>query len=455
MNSGIALVCALSFALAACSGGGKAGEGSGTPSGKAADGSSGKTYTIEYWSIPIYQSVEGAPSPSSGEWEKMKIKEFEAQNPTIKVNFQTIPFDQSQNKIGIAVAGNNAPDVVLESIDRNLMKYVESGKSEPLDDFIEDVKNDFNAEMLKKVTRDGKLYGIPVTLNPEYFFLNAGLFKAKGLEHLIPKDDRMWTIEEMVSALKQVTGNGVYGTAMWAANEQGDEMNLMRLFGMGAEQWNESSTQIVIDQYPQAAEGLKQLVGMLDEGIMAPGPATTAALDAVELFKQNKIAMIPFANGLWSLVEAGKKDGSTDPRVELFGMAPPHAKGVTPKVASAFHGYQVFKQSDPQKREAIKKFVRFMIQPEHIRAVSKSGNYIPSRKSAGYQFANPDIQAAIDVVAKLPLANIGVSSAYFADVRKMWYPELQAILLKKKTPEQGLKDYAKKANDFLADKQKK
>ncbi|PYI53921.1 hypothetical protein DLM86_15315 [Paenibacillus flagellatus] len=449
------LLLASSLALTGCGGGGQEREGGGTPSGKSNDGSAGKSYTIEYWSIPIYQNVEGAPSPSAGEWEKMKIKQFEAQHPSIKVNFQTVPFDQSQNKIGIAVAGNNAPDVVLESIDRNLMKYVESGKSEPIGDFIEDMVSDFNPEMLKKVTRDGKLYGIPVTLNPEYFFLNVGLFKAKGLEHLIPKDDRTWTIEEMRDALKQVSGNGVYGTALWAANEQADEMNLMRLFAMGAEQWDESSSKIVLDQYPQAAEGLRMLVSMLDEGVVAPGPATTAALDAVEMFKQNKIAMIPFANGLWSMVEAGKKDGSTNPKVELFGMAPPHAKGVTPKVASAFHGYQVFKQSDPGKREAIKTFVRFMVQPEHVKALSKSGNYVPSRQSASYEFDNPEIQAAMNVVSKLPLANTGVSSPYFPDVRKMWYPELQAILLKKKTPEQGIQDYAKKANDFLAEKQKK
>jgi multiple sugar transport system substrate-binding protein len=259
----------------------------------------------------------------------------------------------------------------------------------------------------------------------------------------------------MQDALKRVSGNGVYGTAMWAANEQGDEMNLMRLFGMGAEQWDERSTKIILDQYPQAVDGLSKLVSMLDEGIVAPGPATTAALDAVELFKQNKIAMMPFANGLWSLVEAGKKDGSTDPRVELFGMAPPHAKGVVPKDASAIHGYQVFKQSDPEKREAVKKFVRFMIQPEHIKAVSKSGHYVPSRQSASYRYDNPEIQAAMDVVSKLPLANTGVSSPYFLDVRKMWYPELQAILLKKKSPEQALKDYAKRANDFLADKQRR
>ena len=156
---------------------------------------------------------------------------------------------------------------------------------------------------------------------------------------------------------------------------------------------------------------------------------------------------------MWEMVEEGREDGSTHPDVEMFGMAPPHAEGVTPKVASAFHGFQVFKQEDPEKREMIKKFVQFMVQPEHVKALAKSYDALPARASASYEFENPEMNAAMEVVGELPLANTGVASPFYGDVRQMWYPELQAVLLGQKEPEQALKDYAEKANAFLSENQ--
>lgn len=405
--------------------------------------------TIEFWSGPTYKNVEGVDSEEFGDFEKAKIAEFQKEHPNITINFQIVPWDGIKQKMTVAITGDNHPDIILDSLERRLLKYVNTGKMEPIDDFIENDKSDFQEGMIEPLSFDGKLYGIPISMNPEYVFLNKTIFENKGLTNLIPQD-RDWTFVEAKEALKQVTGDGIYGTAFFAGNEQADEMQLQYIFGMGAKQWNDDRTKIVMDQYPEAAEAIKWMKGMVVEGIAAPGPATTDIFGALELFKQGKLAMLPFAQSLYSIIEAGIKDGSVMPDIELYGIKPLHAEGKEPMMSIAgIHGYAVAKQTNPKKREAIKQFVQFMTSSDNVKAMAKSANYAPARNSSIYEVTNTDLTAIMAEVGSLSGGNLGKSNPKYNEVRAMWFPTLQAAFLDSMTPEEAIKDYTKKANDLL------
>jgi multiple sugar transport system substrate-binding protein len=415
----------------------------------SSDAKNGKI-VIDFWAGPTYKDVNGVKSPEFGDYEKAKIAEFEKEHPNIKINFQLVAWDDIEQKTTVALTGKNPPDVILESLDRRLIKYVKMGSMEPVNDFIEGNKDDFQNVMIDPLTTDGKLYGVPISMNPEYVFLNKKLFEKKGLENLIPQD-RDWTFDEMKDALKQVSGDGVYGTAFFAGNEQADEMQLMYLFGMGAQQWNEDSSKVVMADSPEAAETIQMMKDMVKEGVAAPGPATTDILGVLEMFKQGKIAMMPFAQSLYSTIEAGQKDGSVSKDVELYAIKPPHAEGVSPTLSIAgIHGYAVFKQEDKEKREAIKEFVQFMTSTENVKGMAQSANYVPSRKSSSFDVTNKDLTEIMKMVGDLPSGNLGKSNPSYNEVRALWFPALQAALLDKMTPEEAVEDYTKKANKILS-----
>jgi|GEM_PF-2267232 len=435
--------------LAACSG--KEAAPSNTPQGEPPAGQ--KQITIDYWTIPVFKNVEGAPGQNFGDWEQYMLEQFRKDHPNVKINFQMIPINEVEQKVTIALAGNNPPDILLDGLDKRLSKYIQFDKSEPIDDFLENDKEDYIESYLKPFYYNGKLYGVPMSINAEYFFLNKTIFKNKGLEHLIP-EDRDWTIEEWRDAMRQVSGDGVYGTALFAGSEQSDEMNLLYLLGNGAEQWNEASTQVTLDQYPEASEMLQIFNEMVAEGSIATGPASLKNTDMLELFKQGKLAMIPWAQSLYGIVADGQQDGSVVKDLELYGMKPVHKESVVPQVALSYTGYTVFKQNDPEKREMIKKLIQFITTSENMKKLGQAVTRIPPRISSAYVTEDPDMAAMNEIVTTLPMANLGMSNPMYSDIRVLWYPSFQAALLGKLTPQQALEDYARKANEVLKMEQK-
>jgi len=118
----------------------------------------------------------------------------------------------------------------------------------------------------------------------------------------------------------------------------------------------------------------------------------------------------------------------------------------------SLHGYTVFRQTDPEKREMVKKFVQFMTSSENTKTLAHSNSAIPARKSAAYESGNSDREIMNKLLNKTPLANIGTVSPYYADVRQLWFPSLQAALSDTKMPGQAIDDFTQKANALIQEK---
>ncbi len=99
MRRGIAataLVASLALAATACGGDGDS------------DNESGGPVTITYWDTS--NATNEAPT------YKALVKEFEAANKDVKVNYVNVPFDQAQNKFDTAAGSKGAPDVLRAEV---------------------------------------------------------------------------------------------------------------------------------------------------------------------------------------------------------------------------------------------------------------------------------------------------------------------------------------------------
>ncbi len=126
--------------------------------------------------------IESLTSPKRTELIQAMLTKFESENPNIKVDFISPPFDQADNKIRTMLGSNEELDI-LEVRDLNVAEFVNNGYVEPLNAYT-DKWEDFGtvSSVSKSVGTVGdKLYFVPNGLYQRQMFYRADWFKEKGL----------------------------------------------------------------------------------------------------------------------------------------------------------------------------------------------------------------------------------------------------------------------------------
>ncbi|MBF6592995.1 MAG: extracellular solute-binding protein [Thermaceae bacterium] len=153
------------------------------------------------------------------------IKQFEAQNPNIKVVQQTFPYDAYQQKVASALAAGQGPDLV------NLYygwipTWVKAGYLQPIPEEAIPSKT-IEAEfipMTQAAKVGGKYYGIPTAVRTLALFYNKDLFKAAG----IATPPRTW--EEFYTDGQKLTlkQGGRYTQIGYGISPDGQDHNVFR-----------------------------------------------------------------------------------------------------------------------------------------------------------------------------------------------------------------------------------
>ncbi|MDR1868297.1 MAG: extracellular solute-binding protein [Treponema sp.] len=152
---------------------------------------------IEFWHI---QNVDPAPTFIAN-----AVKRFEAANPDYKVNINITANDAYKQKIAIAVASNQLPDVFMSWTGGTTNEYIKAGRIIDLTSYMNTTgfKNKLLDAAVTQATVDGKIYGVPVeNVSIEGVFYNKDLFARYNIK--IPT-----TIAELEAACDTLKANGV------------------------------------------------------------------------------------------------------------------------------------------------------------------------------------------------------------------------------------------------------
>lgn len=168
--------------------------------------------TLTLWSLD--RDIQPAPN---------LIKEFNALNNGIKIEYRQLQFDDVVSESMRAYSTGNAPDII--AIDNpNHAMFAARGAFLDVTDMI--AKSDviktenYFPGPLKSVMWDGKYFGVPKATNTIALYYNKDLFKAAGLDAAKPPQ----TWDELVDAARKLTNpsKNVYGISFSAkANEEG------------------------------------------------------------------------------------------------------------------------------------------------------------------------------------------------------------------------------------------
>ncbi|MDQ2624575.1 MAG: sugar ABC transporter substrate-binding protein [Actinomycetota bacterium] len=289
----VATGAALVLALAACS------QGSATnPTTPAAEPSESATDTATEAPAEDVTVTYMNFSANGGQEESLAamVAAFEAENPGIKVQVETLPYADYFTALQTAVAGSSEADA-YELNYENFITYATNGVLAELSGVDAAA---YKPSLLDAFTLDGTQYGLPESFSNVVLFYNKGLFDAAGID--TPTNG--WTWDDARTAAEALTDKdaGVWGMYQPVSFHEFYKV----LAQSGGEFFNADKSEATFAS-PAGIEAAKWLVEK--SGVTMPTEADGAGTPDFDtnLFKEGKLGM--WTTGIWMFGALSEVEG--------------------------------------------------------------------------------------------------------------------------------------------------
>jgi len=159
-----ALGLGVALAASACAGGGSSSGGSGS--------SSSGHVTLTFW-------TNATPGPGLTYFQNA-IKTFDTLHPNVTIKMQNIQNEDYDGKLQTALNSNSTPDIFFQRGGGKMLAMVNANKVQPLTLTAADQQN-VSAPALASETINGKVYAIPLDVQPEGIYYSKDLFAHAGI----------------------------------------------------------------------------------------------------------------------------------------------------------------------------------------------------------------------------------------------------------------------------------
>ncbi|MCF1597228.1 ABC transporter substrate-binding protein [Streptomyces muensis] len=210
------------------------------------------------------------------------IKRYAKAYKEANVTTQWITSADFESKLFSALLTDNAPDLFEF---HPQIQMVKSGQVADLTDIIDPVKDDFNPADIKSHTVDGKIYGVRMIDDPQFFFYRKSMLEKA-------KVDVPTTLDELMEAADKLTTGKVKG--LYMGNDL-HSVNDTLIWSAGAQHLDEKNQ--IAYHTDGVVEGLKKMRTLFTSGNLLLG-APTESWDPSS-FNQGLCA-IQFC-GMWAM----------------------------------------------------------------------------------------------------------------------------------------------------------
>ena len=230
-------------------------------------------------------------------WKQM-IAEFEAANPGVKIEPVLVARKDHWTKFVTASQARRAPclvsvDVTTAAYNGYLMPLDTYWKAEP-----EAWRNAWSDAALGGARWKGALYGVPIWAGIYGEVYNRDLVKAAGLDPANPP--KTWA--EYLAWAKKLTSPDRWATALLGGRTDTTTRVLLTwIWSNDGEPFNADMTESRFAKDAKSLEAIKFYIGLMREGVTAPGATTTNYLEQTNLFAQGKIATM--RNAYWAVAK--------------------------------------------------------------------------------------------------------------------------------------------------------
>lgn len=391
------LLTTTAIALTACGGGGTP---SATSSSAASSGGGAADIKgdLTWWDTS--DATNEAPV------YKEMIAEFTKAYPNVKINYQSVPFGEAQNKFKTAAAAKSgAPDILRAEV-AWVPEFASLGYLYKLDgtELTKDM-DDFLAAPKGSTQWNGGTYGVPQVTDTLGLMYNKKMLAAAGVT--APK-----TWDEMKAAaatIKTKTGkDGVY------LNPAGYYL-LPFIYGEGGNLLDPQAKKIVVNDAPAVA-GVTKAQELLKSPGFTKAPATEAYKAMMDAFNAGNVAML--VQGPWETANVTK--AATFGGKDNLGIAAVPAGSKKAGAPVGGHDYVVYQGMSSDKAKAAIAFIKFMTSAENQAKIADKLGVLPTRKSAYDKVTNPLVKAW------QPAMDVAVERAWIPEGGQLFAPLDQA-----------------------------
>ncbi|ULT57735.1 extracellular solute-binding protein [Neobacillus drentensis] len=360
MKKSISLVATGMIALSVLSGCGSNDEASGSSNGKV------KIEFLQY------------KTEARGTYDEL-IKKFEKENPKIDV-VQSNPPDAT-TVLKTRVAKRDIPDVMGTGGDISYSDIAKAGafKEVTNDKLLNDIQPAY-VDMLKDISKQDKVYGIPYAANADAVIYNKAIFKELGLQ--VPKtwDEFIGVAEKLKAAGKtpfyftfKDAWTALPAYNVLAANTQGNDF---------FKKLDDQKTKFV-KGHSEAVDKFLELIkyGNKDQTGKAYNDGNVA-------FAKGESAM--YLQGIWAIPEIKK----ANPNIDLGVF--PYPVGDS-KVVSGVDVVLTQSSQTKHSKEA-RKFIEFLLRDDNIKQYLKEQNAFAAKK--GIVQEAPELEGLKESIAK-------------------------------------------------------
>jgi multiple sugar transport system substrate-binding protein len=360
-------------------------------------------------------------------------KEFEAANPDIKLRFTYVPFGELVSRT-LQMAAVRKPPAISAIDNPDVLRVAKAGILKDISADVAKLKlwEDTYPGPKAAVTDGSKVYGVPIGSNSLALYYNKKMFADAS----VASPPKTWT--ELTEAATKTTKSPVYGIAFSAVNTEEATWQWEPFL------WSNGGSLTELDS-ENAKEALQLWVDWVKKGVASKDVVNWNQGDVPNQFIGGRAATMVM--GPWQLDNV-KKSGLD------FGIVtiPVPKEGEKPVVPLGGEVWCVLK-GDSKVEQAAMKFVEFTQEPERLRKICDTLNYISSVRAVAKQQgeANPVLQPFVDQM-DAARARSQDGGAKYPDISLAARTAIQRALTGEATAEAALKDAAAKIKEILAKK---
>ncbi|GAA2382972.1 sugar ABC transporter substrate-binding protein [Catellatospora methionotrophica] len=300
---------------------------------------------------------------------KELITEFNKTYPNVKINYQSVPFGEAQNKFKTAAAAKSgAPDILRAEV-AWVPEFASLGYLYNLDgsELLAD-ESDYFATPMSANKFDGKTYGVPQVTDSLALMYNKKIFTDAG----VTEAPKTWAdVKTAAAAIKAKTGkDGLFINA-------GGYFLLPFIYGEGGDLVDTTAKKITVNSAANVA-GISVAADLIKSGAAVKPPANDSYGTMMTLFKEQKVAMI--INGPWEVNNVRKAE--TFGGIENLGVAAVPAGSAKAGAPVGGHNYVLYSGMAQDKAAAAIAFVKFMSSANSQAFLADKLGVLPTRKSA-------------------------------------------------------------------------
>jgi multiple sugar transport system substrate-binding protein len=382
---------------------------------------------------PVIVKLSGwGASPVEQRLLNSVLRDFEAINPTIKVQFEVIA-DQYMDVIKTRLIGDAAPDAFyLDALEAPFL--MQQNVLEPLDDYITSSFDlaDFEQNLLQPFTTQNRIYGLPKDYSTLALFYNKKAFARAGL--LQPP--KTW--QQLLSSAKSLTldrnqdgKSDQYGFGV--IPELPRQTHAIHAMGGQVVDANGYAT-FASDA---ALKGLVLGVRQYRSDRTSARPLDVGANTGSEMFGQGKAAMV--AEGNWAIPYLQ----DTFPDLDFATAELPQINGKS--ATMVFTVAYVMNRQSQHKPEAWK-LIAYLTGKRGMEKWTSKGFALPSRKSVAEKLKYSEDPLRAPLVAGVSYATPWQIGQYPAAVMNSFNNQFVSAMLGQQTLKEAMNQAQESAN---------